>query len=95
MTDKMTTQEWIDGMGLGPEPSDEELCDHSYAGDDGEVGRCYCGAQFYPKGGAVVVDLRAVLVRAADALHTHGVHPVEAEVRAVIAALDAETERSA
>jgi hypothetical protein len=72
---------------------DEELCDHSYAGDDGDVGRCYCGAQLYPKGGRVVVDLRGVLIRAADALRTHGVHPVEAEVRALIAALDEEVGR--
>lgn len=33
------------------EPSVEDLCDHSYFGDDGDVGRCYCGLQQFPKGG--------------------------------------------
>ena len=36
-----------------PEPTIEELCgpEHPYCGDDGDHGRCYCGAQRYPKGG--------------------------------------------
>lgn len=38
------------------QPSDEELCDHSYAGDDSNVGRCYCGLQLYPKGGLRVTS---------------------------------------
>ena len=25
--------------------------DHAFAGDDGDVGRCWCGAREYPKGG--------------------------------------------
>lgn len=37
-----------------PEPTVEDVCGsygHAYEGDDGEVGRCYCGQRTYPKGG--------------------------------------------
>ncbi len=29
----------------------EEMCDHSYHGDDLQNGRCYCGKKRYPVGG--------------------------------------------
>lgn len=35
------------------QPSEEDYCaadNHAYYGDDGEVGRCYCGTMVYPKG---------------------------------------------
>lgn len=37
-----------------PEPTPDDLCaarGHEYHGDDGGTGRCWCGAQTYPKGG--------------------------------------------
>lgn len=37
-----------------PEPTVEDYCadgGHGYYGDDGDVGRCYCGEKRYPKGG--------------------------------------------
>lgn len=47
------------GLGPGdayePGPTDEDLCEsdgHPYVGDDGAVGRCYCGGRTYPAGGS-------------------------------------------
>ena len=57
---EMDYSEWGDmpcACGRGPEqpqPSADEECDgrgHPYYGDDGEMGRCWCGSQTYPVGG--------------------------------------------
>lgn len=37
-----------------PQPTVEDYCagmGHAYYGDDGDVGRCYCGTKTYPLGG--------------------------------------------
>ena len=39
-----------------PEPTSDEVCairGHEYLGDDGDRGRCYCGAKEYAAGGAL------------------------------------------
>ena len=39
-------------MGMMAEPTDEQRCyPHPYHGDDGVLGRCYCGEVTYPRGG--------------------------------------------
>ncbi len=34
-----------------PEPTLEDMCEHSYFGDDEQGGRCYCGKKRYLAGG--------------------------------------------
>ena len=47
--DEQKAWRWWVGLIDGP-----AITSHAYYGDDGEVGRCYCGRRTYPTGGREV-----------------------------------------